>query len=164
MTSFVFHAADEAETRRFAAALAAVIRPGLVIGLNGPLGAGKTTFVRSLSESLGVDPRIVSSPTFVLVHHYQGRLPIYHFDAYRIGSLEEFLELGVDEYFASDGISVVEWADRVDGCLPDDQLSIRIEIASPNARDFNIRSSGAVSAEIVQDLAKELARAGKNGG
>src|SRR5581483_9584822 len=133
MTRLVFNARSEAETARLGVALAEAAIPGLTIALLGPLGAGKTRLVRALAESLGVDPYSISSPTFVLVHHYQGRMPIYHFDAYRIASDEEFLELGSDEYFAEPGVSVIEWADRVQSCLPTDRLTIQIEVTGESA-------------------------------
>ena len=76
--------ASEDETTRLGRAIAELVEPGVVIGLVGPLGAGKTRLVRAIAEALGVDPAAISSPTFVLIHEYEGRLPIYHFDAYRL--------------------------------------------------------------------------------
>src|SRR5947209_171714 len=86
--------ASEAETERLGRALAGVVSPGVVIGLVGTLGAGKTRLVRAIAESLGVEPGAIASPTFVLIHEYPGRLPIYHFDAYRLADPDEFDALG----------------------------------------------------------------------
>src|SRR5947209_16943385 len=109
-----FTLADLAATTAFGRRLGSVLFPGAVIALVGPLGAGKTHLVRAVAEGLGIrDSRVVSSPTFVLIQEYQARLPVYHFDAYRLPSSAEFAELGVNEYFEGDGVCLVEWADRV---------------------------------------------------
>ncbi|MBX9656297.1 tRNA (adenosine(37)-N6)-threonylcarbamoyltransferase complex ATPase subunit type 1 TsaE [bacterium] len=122
---FVFHSTSEEETRRLGAILGRLAEPALVIALCGQLGAGKTTFTRGLAEGLGVtDSRLVSSPTFMLIQEYPARLPIYHFDTYRLASIDEFAELGAEEYFHSDGVSLVEWADRVTELLPADRIQI----------------------------------------
>src|SRR5947209_17822781 len=106
--------ADLAATEAFGRRLAALLFPNAVVSLIGPLGAGKTHLVRAVAEGLGIrDTRLVSSPTFVLIQEYPARLPIYHFDAYRLPSSAEFAELGVNEYFEGDGVCLVEWADRV---------------------------------------------------
>ena len=102
---------SEEETARLGQAIADVVETGTVIGLVGPLGAGKTRLVRAIAEALGVDPEAISSPTFVLIQEYKGRLPIYHFDTYRLPTPEAFEDLGVADYWES-GVSLVEWADR----------------------------------------------------
>src|SRR3954452_17710682 len=118
---FQFSAEDENDTQRLGAAIAAVLQAGSVVGLIGPLGAGKTRLVQAVANALGVAPGSVTSPTFVLVNEYTGgRLPIYHFDTYRLKDDDEFLNLGPEEYFDSGGITFVEWADRVETLLPPD--------------------------------------------
>src|SRR5438094_1460889 len=112
-------APDLEATMAFGRRLGGLLFPGAVVALVGPLGAGKTHLVRAVAEGLGIpDSRAVSSPTFVLLQEYQGRLPIYHFDAYRLSGEGEFLELGSLEYFEGEGVCLVEWADRVYRCLP----------------------------------------------
>src|SRR5207248_769808 len=100
--------------------LGGVLFPGVVVALVGPLGAGKTHFVRAVAEGLGIaDSRVVSSPTFVLIQEYDARLPIYHFDAYRLRNEGEFFDLGAHEYFVGNGVCFVQWVDRVVSCLPE---------------------------------------------
>src|SRR5437762_3964745 len=100
---------DLAATEVFGRALAALLFPGAVVALIGPLGAGKTFLVRAIAEGLGIaDSRVVSSPTFILIQEYQARLPIYHFDVYRLRNPAEFLDLGADEYFQGNGVCLVE--------------------------------------------------------
>src|SRR5579885_705120 len=127
--SLVLDVPDLAGTMALGHRLGARLFPGSVIGLIGPLGAGKTHFVRAVAEGLGMkDSRVVSSPTFVLIQEYRARLPVYHFDAYRLKTAAEFADLGVHEYFANDGVCLVEWADRVTDLLPAERLEIFVAI------------------------------------
>jgi tRNA threonylcarbamoyladenosine biosynthesis protein TsaE len=128
---------SEEETARLGAAIAEVVEVGTVIGLIGPLGAGKTRLTRAISEALGVEPEAISSPTFVLIQEYEGRLPVYHFDTYRLTSPSAFEDLGVADYWDA-GVSMVEWADRVAGLLPPDRWTIAIEPAGPSARRVRV--------------------------
>src|SRR5438552_15626499 len=127
MTEFVFKASDEQDTERFGIALAAVLPPGTVVALRGTLGAGKTRLVQAVAAAVGVPREEVVSPTFVLCQEYHGTRTVYHLDAYRLRDEDEFRELGVEELFASDAVTFIEWADRVAGALPDDYLQIDIE-------------------------------------
>jgi len=106
------------------------------VALIGTLGAGKTRLVQAIAKAAGVDPITVSSPTYVLIHEYQGIVPIYHFDVYRLNSVNEFLQLGAEEYFERPGLSLIEWGDRVESVLPRDHFTIRIEILGENSRKF----------------------------
>lgn len=109
----VRHSRSEAETRAIAAALAPTLAPGAVILLSGDLGAGKTAFVRGLAEGLALDPDEVTSPTFTLVHEYRGgRLPLIHVDLYRLDRAE-LDEVGLDQDLAIQGVTAVEWAERL---------------------------------------------------
>ena len=128
------------DTDQFGAALAESLRPGTVIALVGTLGAGKTRLVQAVAAALGVPRENVTSPTFVLVNEYVGgKMPIYHFDTYRLKDDDEFLNLGAEEYFASDGLTFVEWADRVAHLLPDERMEISIEIVAEYERIFTVR-------------------------
>ncbi len=128
---------NEADTDQLGRQLAERINPGTVISLNGPLGAGKTRLVKAIAGALGFDATKVTSPTFVLVNEYRGgRLPVYHFDVYRLKDIDEFMELGPDEYFEGDGVCLVEWGNRVAECLPRDAWTVDIEIGQGNERAF----------------------------
>ena len=147
-----FVSTSEAETERLAGRLAAALEPGTVVALVGNLGAGKTRLVRAVAEELGVDRRAIASPTFVLVHEYEGRWPLYHFDTYRLREPRDFLGLGADEYFNSGGVSFIEWADRVSEFLPADHLRIEIAVIAETTREFVFRATGPNAARVVGRL------------
>ncbi len=154
--SFTYHATTEQETALLGAALADALPPGSVVSLIGTLGAGKTRLVQAVAERLGVDRRRIVSPTFVLIQEYQGIRPVYHFDAYRLADSDEFLALGAEEYFDGNGVSLVEWADRVEDCLPRDRVEVRIEVTGETSRRFEISSLGDSCVEVIRKLAKQF--------
>lgn len=153
-TDWQFTSNSEAETENLARALADVLEPGTVIALVGNLGAGKTRLVRAICEALGIDRREVASPTFVLVHEYEGRLPVYHFDTYRLQQPADFLKLGADEYLTSDGVCLIEWADRVADLLPADHLRVEIAATGETSREFRFKANGPISARLVAQLSQ----------
>jgi tRNA threonylcarbamoyladenosine biosynthesis protein TsaE len=126
--------------------------PGAVVALVGPLGAGKTHLVRAIAEGLGAPGRAISSPTFVLIQEYHGRLPIYHFDAYRLRGPAEFFDLGAHEYFESDGVCLIEWADRVADCLPAEHLRVTLTVTGATSRHVELEGHGQSYARIVRSL------------
>jgi tRNA threonylcarbamoyladenosine biosynthesis protein TsaE len=159
MSELVFDAADERDTDRFGAALAAALPSGTTVALCGTLGAGKTRLVQAIAAACGVPREEVVSPTFVLCQQYRGTRTIYHLDAYRLHDEDEFRELGVEELFNSDAMVamvIVEWADRVAHALPDDYLQIEIEITGPTARRFIVRWIGMQSVPVLAALAASL--------
>ena len=118
---------NEEETRAFGLELGASLRKGDIVALIGDLGTGKTALTKYIAEGLGIRETI-TSPTFTIVQEYrQGRLPLYHFDVYRIGDPEEMYELCYEEYFYGDGVCVIEWADLIEELLPEYTKVIRIE-------------------------------------
>lgn len=135
--------------------LAKHLEPGTVIALNGNLGAGKTRLVQAIATAMGVDRSQVNSPTFVLIQEYQGHLPLYHFDTYRLKDTDEFLELGADDLLYSDGVCLIEWADKVSEVLPQDSLKINIEHTSEIARTFYFQGQGPNSIKIVKALSQK---------
>ena len=145
---------DENDTARLGAALADVLPPGTVVALIGTLGAGKTRLVQAVAAALGVPPGSVTSPTFVLVNEYTGgRLPIYHFDTYRLKDDDEFLELGPEEYFDANGLTFVEWADRVARLLPTERLEITLSVAGENTRDIDVAGTSPRTVELAERIA-----------
>jgi tRNA threonylcarbamoyladenosine biosynthesis protein TsaE len=151
----IFEAPDEAATVALGRALAASLPSRSVVALIGPLGAGKTRLVQAVAEAAGIDPREVISPTFVLIHEYRGRQPIYHFDAYRLRDEDEFLRLGPEEYFEREGWAFIEWADRVANCLPRDRLEIGIEPTGASSRRFEIAAFGEIYVPVVAAIVKD---------
>src|SRR5262249_14778520 len=141
--SATIHVSDPIATTMLGHQLGGQLFSGAIVALIGPLGAGKTHLVRAIAEGLDIaDSRIVSSPTFVLIQEYSARVPIYHFDAYRLRSPADFLDLGVHEYLAADGVCLVEWADRVEGGLPREQLRITITITGETERRLLVEGIG----------------------
>ena len=121
MEKKVVYIKNEQETRSFGKKLAAELAPGIVIALTGDLGTGKTALTKSIAE-------VITSPTFNIVkEYYSGRIPMYHFDVYRIGDIDEMYELGYEEYFYGNGVCIVEWADLIEDIIPEDAIRIDIE-------------------------------------
>jgi tRNA threonylcarbamoyladenosine biosynthesis protein TsaE len=149
----IFKTAGMEETMRFGKKLGMLLSPGDVVALVGELGAGKTTLVKGIVQGLGVtDRRAVKSPTFSLVHTYEGRMPVYHFDAYRLEDTQEMLDIGSDEMISGDGVAIVEWADKVSGCLPKEYLQITLTAVSAHERKIELRIYGYRYDEIIKNL------------
>jgi tRNA threonylcarbamoyladenosine biosynthesis protein TsaE len=129
------------ETQAVGARLAERLRPGDVVALTGELGAGKTCFTQGLARGLGVTGR-AASPTFVLVNEYRGRVPVHHVDAYRTESLTELLDLGLDELFSGDGVTIVEWADKLLPLLPPHTIHVHIEGVGDEPRVVTVSEAG----------------------
>lgn len=119
------------ETENFGASLAATLAPGTVLAYTGGLGMGKTAFTRGLARGLGFSGR-VTSPTFTLVNEYEGRMPLFHFDLYRINSSDELFDLGWDDYLDRGGVCAVEWSERIADALPHDTLFVDISRSTEN--------------------------------
>ena len=114
------------ETVALGQQLAELIQPGDVLALYGDLGAGKTHLVKGICAGLGIAPESVSSPTFTIVNEYDGALPVYHIDAYRIEQPEEFFELGYETYVFGDGVCLIEWPERVEALIPEHAVRLRL--------------------------------------
>jgi tRNA threonylcarbamoyladenosine biosynthesis protein TsaE len=154
----ILHSDSPEATLAIGRALGRAAEPGLVVALIGPLGAGKTQLVRGVAEGLEVpDSRAVSSPTFVLIQEYAGRLPIYHFDTYRLTRPDQFADLGPEEYFEGDGVCLVEWADRVREILPGEPLEIHIEIFAESRRRLLFRAIGDRAMRVLRRTQRHLA-------
>ena len=142
MKMIELHSHSEEETQAIAREIAKKCIGGEIIALNGTLGAGKTCFTRGLAEGVNAETKEVQSPTFVLQRIYKGRINIYHYDAYRLNSAESFWELGVDDTLGVDGISVIEWASRIEDALPDEFLEIVFSVVSEHERKITLRAHG----------------------
>lgn len=130
------------ETRALGERLAKSLKAGDVILLDGELGAGKSELARGVAKGLEVQ-ETVTSPSFTILNVYEsGRVPLYHFDWYRLESAEELYELGMEEYLGGDGIALVEWPDRCPDAIPEDCLRIRIEAAGENSRRITKEACG----------------------
>lgn len=139
------------EMKQLAESIAAVLQPGDVLLLEGDLGAGKTTFTQFLAQALGVTKQ-VNSPTFTIIKEYNGRLPLYHMDVYRLGEETEE-DLGFDEYFYGEGITVVEWAHFIDSQLPLEWLQIQLNhTGNEVSRNVQITANGSRYNRIIKKV------------
>lgn len=127
-------------TIEFAAKFAKALKPGDIVALIGNLGAGKTTFTKGIAKGLGVkDYRHVNSPTFVLIKEYKGKIPLYHFDLYRLDNIKDIEDLDSDGYFFGKGITVIEWADKCKALLPKKYIRIDFRSKGESEREITIK-------------------------
>lgn len=136
-------------TKRIAEKLALLLRPGSVITLEGELGVGKTVFAKGIANGLGVKEP-VTSPTFTIIKEYEGELPFYHIDAYRLEFSEE--DIGFDEYFSGSGITVIEWAQFIEDFLPKNRLQIEISYVNEHSREITFVPEGSEYDKVVKRL------------
>lgn len=122
------------ETLKLGEIIGKSINPGSIIALTGDLGAGKTVFVKGIARGLGVKEE-PNSPTFVIMNSYEGRMPLYHFDLYRLSDEDEMIGIGYEEYFYGDGVCAVEWADRIQEIFPDNTIYVEIKIPESDIED-----------------------------
>lgn len=149
MRDFVFISKEPQDTLEFAKRLAQKLQPGDVIALEGDLGAGKTTFTKGLAEGLEIS-RTVNSPTFTIIKEYQGRLPLYHMDVYRVE--DSYEDLGFDEYFEGNGVTVVEWAHLIKEQLPEDLLTIYLFHEDEYSRKIVLEPHGTRYKELCKEI------------
>ena len=131
---------SEEETKLCAKKLALQLRAGDIVLLQGDLGAGKTTFVKGLAQALKVAPKKVNSPTFVIMNYYKGKLPIFHFDLYRLGNPKEIDTLDFDDYFYGEGISLIEWPERLGAYKPKEHYLVEFKHKGEHQREITITS------------------------
>jgi tRNA threonylcarbamoyladenosine biosynthesis protein TsaE len=137
--------------------IGSLLKAGDVVALIGKLGAGKTYMTKGIAEGQGVtDRKEVTSPSYVLVKQYMGRMPIYHFDAYRLRSPDEMYDIDCVGFFWGDGISIVEWADKVIECLPDDFIKITIETVGQTSRDIHVSYQGERYRSFMEELKESV--------
>lgn len=160
MTEFVIESHSEDDTATLGQQLAVALQSGLTIALNGQLGSGKTNLVRAVCVGLGVSSDAVNSPTFVLMQTYAGgRLPVFHFDTYRLGDVDEFVAIGAEEYLLDPNVlCFVEWAARIEEVLPADHLVVQIEQTAASSRRFCFLGTGPISTSVVGRLQDQVVR------
>ncbi|MEX0719077.1 MAG: tRNA (adenosine(37)-N6)-threonylcarbamoyltransferase complex ATPase subunit type 1 TsaE [Balneolaceae bacterium] len=127
------------ETIRLGFEFGSRLNPGDVVCLDGDLGAGKTHFVKGVASFFGIDPENVSSPTYTLIHEYEGKIPVYHFDCYRLKSEQEALEIGAEEYFYGAGVSLIEWPEKIRELIPKEAIWIKISHLPASKRKIVIQ-------------------------
>lgn len=154
MVRFISKNAED--TYKIGKKLGKLLFPGSIICLNGDLGTGKTAFTQGIGKGLGVSEHVVS-PTYTIINEYtSGRIPLYHFDVYRLGSSDEMYELGCDEYFYGDGVTVVEWADSVEDVIPSERLWVTInKLEEPDQREIIMEATGSIYEELLKELEKD---------
>ena len=140
-------------TESLGTVLGKIAEPGDIITLAGTLGAGKTALTQFIGRGLGIDPRIyITSPTFSLLHEYQGRIPLYHMDLYRLGYEEEIESLGFPEYFYGHGLTVIEWPERLGSLMPAERLHVELVISGENSRTAHLDAHGELWQKKVADI------------
>ena len=146
-----------ADCQALAELLASTITTPMTVALSGTLGAGKTQFTRFFAMALGAPSESISSPTFMLVHQYPGTPIVFHLDAYRIGDEEEMLELGIEEMFETNAVTIIEWADRFPALLPSNFLEIHIEIGDQETcRRVQLKAVGKKAQAVFGKLLPRL--------
>lgn len=125
------------ETVKLGESIGQVLEAGMILCLSGDLGTGKTTLTKSIAVSLGVE-EYVTSPSYTIVNEYEGKYPVYHFDVYRINEIEELYEIGYEEYFFGNGVTIIEWASMIMDLIPDDAFKVEIERLDDSVRKFVI--------------------------
>ena len=140
------------ETEQVGEQLGRLLSAGDVVALIGELGSGKTTFIRGLAKGVGIDPEAVKSPTFILLREYPSALPLIHIDAYRLEHPEDAVWLDVEWMFSPRKVTVIEWADRIQACWPEDVLTVHLAHKSTHQRTLSFRSTGSRSQQVLDAL------------
>ena len=143
-----------ADSRRLAQCVADSVSVPLAICLTGTLGSGKTQLTKFICEALGIPSSDVTSPTFVLVHRYIGQFVIYHIDLYRLESIDQVWDLGIDEMFAANCLTIIEWADKFQNYLPDDHLHLDLAVDEDGSRIARVAGYGIRGAEILTEIGR----------
>lgn len=159
MTAWVVLSTSARMTVRFGRSLAKLVKGGEIIGLRGELGTGKTTFVRGFCEGIEVSQKAwVRSPTFTLINEYQGRLPVYHIDLYRIAGAEEIAALNLREYLYDDGVSLIEWIERLPADELDEYFEVSLAHTNKSQRQVTFTAHGERYEAILEQLKTERVR------
>ena len=139
------------ETKNLGEELSKFTKPGDLLAFYGELGAGKTCFIQGISRGLKVKD-YVTSPSFTIINEYQGKIPIYHFDLFRLDNAEEIIELGYNEYFYGEGLTVIEWAGKIEQLLPKEHLEIEIKFKDRYQRTISFIPQGDRFNKFLEEL------------
>ena len=146
-----------ATTLQVGSNLGSICEPGDVVCLGGDLGAGKTTLAQGIAQGAGVDEsEYVNSPTFAILHEYHGTFPIYHMDFYRLGSSEDVVALGLEEYLFGDGLALIEWFDRAEDVLPESKLVVHLSYVNETSREISLHSDDPHWLKKINQLAAKF--------
>ena len=143
------------QTLRLGERLAKHFKKGDIVCLQGDLGAGKTTLIKGVAKGLKIAPSKVNSPTFVLMNAYQGRLPLYHFDLYRLETTGEIDAIGYEEFLYGDGVSVIEWAEHLGVLTPKEYLRVELKHQGENERSIKLATVGKRYSRIIDRLSRK---------
>lgn len=150
---------SEQWTRKLGETLGRLLQSGSVVALIGELGSGKTVFAQGLARGLGVGAdEYVSSPSFAIVNQYRGRVTIFHVDTYRLRNEPEMVALGYEDYFDPNGVTIIEWADKVRGLLPERYVAVEFTITGPQTREIEIKLVGGWPSQAASELMDGLSR------
>lgn len=142
------------ETERLGKFIGRILDKGTVLCLDGDLGVGKTSLTQFIACEFGVD-EYITSPTFTIIKEYEGRLPFYHMDVYRLDSIDDMYDLGYEEYIYSDGVTVIEWSNKIEEVLPEERINIEIKRIDDDRRILHISGSGKAYDKLVGELNNE---------
>lgn len=149
----ILYSRSPSETIRFGKQIGRLLQRGDVVALMGELGTGKTQFIKGLAQGAGVERfAYVSSPSFTLINEYRGKTPFYHVDLYRLGEEKEAEELGLEEFFQGEGITAIEWADRIPSLLPVEFLRVQIHYTGKQARSIELVPKGKRYEELIKTI------------
>lgn len=145
------HISNQKELEKIAEKLGKLVTSGDIICMSGDLGAGKTTFTQSFAKGLSIEDYI-TSPTFTLINEYNGRIPLYHFDVYRINNIMDMEDLGYEEYFYGAGVCVIEWANLIEEVLPSNYLWIEIKVTGQQSREICFTSTNDYYDKMLKEI------------
>ncbi|HRZ14219.1 MAG TPA: tRNA (adenosine(37)-N6)-threonylcarbamoyltransferase complex ATPase subunit type 1 TsaE [Candidatus Omnitrophota bacterium] len=146
------HTHSAAQTRHIGSLIARSLRPGDIVCLSGNLGSGKTVLAKGIASGLGIDKDAVISPTFVIIREYRGRVPLYHFDLYRLENPDDIVSLGYEEYLYGRGVSVIEWSERLGPLMPQEYVGVHVRISGETTRSFEFSARGQRYKEVVKRI------------
>ena len=162
LEDFLFDLNSIQDTERLGIGIGNIAQPGDVICLNGCLGAGKTTLTQAIARGLGVPSKCyVTSPSYTIMHEYKGVIPLYHMDFYRLNGSGDVIDLGFEEYFYLDGLTIIEWSERAEDILPKDRVTIAISLYKDQERTARIFTSNDVLASRYEKMLAALLKISK---